>query len=335
MATIKDIAHHLGISVSTVSKGLNGANDISEELRQLVLDTAVEMGYTTKRMKKEEHKKLCLFIENMKYETADQFGYDIVLGFKKASVRDNWDVEIVPVSPDFQAVEKYDTYMLRRGFSGAFFVGFALQDPWMAQLPATGIPTALFDNHIRRNPCVGYVGTDGYEGIDLGVEHLVSLGHRRIALLNGSLNSMVSNQRQQAFVTSMEARGLPPEPELMAHGYYVADSAKYHVPQLLEAGATAIICGNDLIAFGVIDECFRLGYSVPHDISVVGFDDIPMSSRIVPGLTTIRQDRTELGRSGYYMLASLLRKVPISRMLLQPRLIVRESTSKCKERSSK
>lgn len=335
MATIKDIARHLGISVSTVSKGLNGASDISEELRQLVLDTAVEMGYTTKRMKKEEHKKLCLFIENMKYETADQFGYEIVLGFKKASSRDNWDTEVIPVTPDFQAAEKYDTYMLRRGFSGAFFVGFALQDAWMSQLPATNIPTVLFDNCIRRNPCVGYIGTDGFEGIDLGIEHLVSLGHRKIALLNGSLNSMVSDQRQQAFITSMEARSLRPEPDLMAHGYYVADSAKYHVPRLLDAGATAIMCGNDLIASGVIEECFRMGYSVPHDISVIGYDDIPLSASIVPTLTTIRQDRTELGKSGYYMLASLLRKAPISKMLLQPQLIVRESTSICKERSSK
>ena len=68
MTTIKDIADRLGISLSTVSKGLNGANDISEELRQLVLDTAVEMGYQTKKMKKEEFKKLCLFIKNMDYE---------------------------------------------------------------------------------------------------------------------------------------------------------------------------------------------------------------------------------------------------------------------------
>lgn len=79
MVTIKDIANRLGISVSTVSKGLNGASDISEDLRQMVLDTAVEMGYQSKKMKKDENKKLCLFIENMEYETANQFGYEIIL----------------------------------------------------------------------------------------------------------------------------------------------------------------------------------------------------------------------------------------------------------------
>ena len=85
MATIKDIANRLGVSVSTVSKGLNGASDISDELRQMVLDTAVEMGYSTKRSKKVENRKLCIFIENMNYETIDEFGYDIVLGFKMRS----------------------------------------------------------------------------------------------------------------------------------------------------------------------------------------------------------------------------------------------------------
>ena len=73
MATIKDIATRLGVSVSTVSKGLNGASDISEELRQMVLDTAVEMGYATKKSKKKENRKLAVFIENMEYETEDQF----------------------------------------------------------------------------------------------------------------------------------------------------------------------------------------------------------------------------------------------------------------------
>ena len=82
MATIKDIANQLGISISTVSKGLNGASDISEELRQLVLDTAVEMGYATKKSKKVENRKLAIFVENMEYDTPDQFGYDVVLGFK-------------------------------------------------------------------------------------------------------------------------------------------------------------------------------------------------------------------------------------------------------------
>ena len=148
MATIKDIANRLGVSVSTVSKGLNGASDISDELRQMVLDTAVEMGYATKKSKKVDNRKLVVFVENMDYESAGSFGYEILLGFRQNAFRHNWDVTIHPVTPSFQLTEKYDTYLLKNGFCGAFLVGFALHDEWMKQLETTTMPTVLFDNYI-------------------------------------------------------------------------------------------------------------------------------------------------------------------------------------------
>lgn len=328
MATIKDIANRLGVSVSTVSKGLNGASDISEELRQMVLDTAVEMGYATKRSKKTENRKLCIFIENMNYESIDEFGYDIVLGFKQNAFRHNWDVDIVPITPTFQAEEKYDTYMLKNGYCGAFLVGFALHDEWMRQLEDTTMPTVLFDNFIANNPNVCYIGTDSYEGIGMAVNHLFKLGHRDIAFLNGSLYSMISDQRQEAFESSMTELGLEIRPDLMARGYYVSDSAKYHVPGFLAAGATAIVCGNDLIAKGVMEECVQRGFRVPEDISVIGFDDISLAATYNPPLTTIRQERNELGKCAYVILNSLIHHISISKTLLRPKLIERESTAR-------
>ena len=328
MATIKDIANRLGVSVSTVSKGLNGASDISEELRQMVLDTAVEMGYATKRSKKTENRKLCIFIENMNYESIDEFGYDIVLGFKQNAFRHNWDVDIVPITPTFQAEEKYDTYMLKNGYCGAFLVGFALHDEWMRQLEDTTMPTVLFDNFIANNPNVCYIGTDSYEGIGMAVNHLFKLGHRDIAFLNGSLYSMVSDQRQEAFESSMTELGLEIRPDLMARGYYVSDSAKYHVPGFLAAGATAIVCGNDLIAKGVMEECVQRGFRVPEDISVIGFDDISLAATYNPPLTTIRQERNELGKCAYVILNSLIHHISISKTLLRPKLLERESTAR-------
>ena len=92
MATIKDIANRLGVSVSTVSKGLNGASDISEELRQAVLDTAVELGYSTKRSRKVENRKLCIFVENMEYESPKEFAYEVILGFRQNAFRDRKSV---------------------------------------------------------------------------------------------------------------------------------------------------------------------------------------------------------------------------------------------------
>lgn len=328
MATIKDIANRLGISVSTVSKGLNGANDISESLRQAVLDTAVELGYTTKQMRGKTPRKLCIFVENMEYETPDQFGYDIILGFRQTAYRENYDVSVIPINPLFQSTEKYDTYMLKNGYVGAFLIGLALQDDWMTQFNTTNIPTTLLDNCVKKNPAVGYIGTDSFEGIDDAIVHLMGLGHRRIALINGSRNSMISEQRRQAYIDSMTAHSLAFSEETMPYGYYVADAAKDHVGNLLSLGITAILCCNDLMASGVIDECKQRGYRVPEDVSVIGFDNLPISAKLTPPLTTIRQDRTELGKCGFYTLNSLINHVPISRTLLRPQLIVRKSTAK-------
>lgn len=328
MATIKDIANQLGVSVSTVSKGLNGASDISESLRQSVLDTAVELGYTPKQMRGKDRKKLCIFVENMDYENPEQFGYDIILGFRQSASRENYSVTVTPVTPLFQSMEKYDTYMLKNGYVGAFMIGYALQDDWMAQFNTTNIPTILLDNYIKKNPAVSYIGTDSFEGIDDAIVHLMNLGHSRIALINGSRNSMISEQRRQAYIDSMTAHNLPFSEATMPYGYYVADAAKDHVSTLLSMGITAILCCNDLMASGVLTECRLRGRRVPEDVSVVGFDDLPISSKLTPPLTTIRQDRLELGMCGFYALNSLIHRVPISRTLLRPQLIVRKSTAR-------
>lgn len=327
MATIKDIAERLGIAVSTVSKGLNGASDISADMRQLVLDTAVEMGYASKKLKSKGSRKVCILIENMDYENIDQFGYEIIMGFKLSAARRHWEVSVIPSDLNMQTAEKYDTYMLKNGFSGAFLLGFSLHDDWVKQLNKTTVPTVLLDNYIPVNSHVGYVGTDSTEGITLAVNHLVSLGHKRIAFLNGSKNSMVSDERYQAFIQSMNENGLRPDDKLIEYGYYVPDCAKYHVPGFLENGATAILCASDLIASGVIAEVLRHGLRVPEDISVIGFDDLPIASQLTPPLTTIRQDRIDLGKSAFLLLDGLVQDVSVSKMLLRAKFMERASTA--------
>lgn len=331
MATIKDIAAKLGISVSAVSKGLNGASDISEDLRQQVLDTAIEMGYTPKRIRKESLRKLCVLIKNMDYTNPDEFAYDIVLGFRQSAIKQKWDIDAVTVTEEMQLDEKYDSFMLRNGYLGAVFLGFSLHDEWIVQLQTTTTPSVLFDNTIRNNPNVCYIGSDNFEGIQLAIDHLYSLGHRKIAFLNGEKDSMVASQRHQAYIQAMDSYNLPVSEDLTAYGDYIPATARAFVPGFLEAGATAILCGNDIIASGVITECNRLGQRVPEDISVVGFDDLPISTQTLPPLTTIRQERSELGRFAYDSLNGLIHHIRISRILLRPELIERKSTYTKKE----
>jgi len=331
MATIKDIANQLGIAVSTVSKGLNGASDISEQMRQLVLDTAVTMGYASKKVQKLGNRKVCILIENMEYDNIDQFGYEIIVGFKLSAARRHCDVTVIPSNLNLQTQENFDSFMLRYGFMGAFLLGFALHDDYISQLYKTTVPTVLLDNYIP-NKHVGYVGTDGYNGIDLAVKYLADNGHKQIALLNGSKNSMVTDERHLAFTQSMARYSMEIDPALIANGYYVPECAKDYVNTFVQNGATAIVCASDLIASGVLAELNRLGKRVPEDVSVIGFDDLPIAQHLTPTLTTIRQDRVSIGKSAFMILEELIGGVSISKLLLKPELIIRNSTGVCPNR---
>lgn len=330
-ATIKDIADRLGVSVSTVSKGLNGARDISEQLRQSVLETAVEMGYENRRARKKDKRTMAVFIENMDYKSPGDFGYDIVLGFRQAAFAASWDVELIPVTPEFQEKSRYDTLMMEKSCKGGYLLGFSLEDPWMHQLKDVSIPTVLLDNKVE-NPYVSYIGTDTEDVINSAISYLISLGHEKIAFLDGSTGSMISDDRMAAYLTSLKKHHLPIEPNMAIYSYFMADAAHYHVPGILDLGATAILCGNDLIAKGVIESCQAQGMKVPYDVSVIGYDDIPLAAELKPSLTTIRQDRTAIGRSGFFTLSSMMSGTNISKTLLRADLVIRDSTATAKPR---
>lgn len=334
MVTIKDIAKELNVSPGTISKGLNNATDISESLKQKIVNTAISMGYKSNKLKLvNAGKKLCIFMENMDYESSGQFGFDIVSGFKQEATKEGFDVTLLPITPAFQANEYYDSFMQRNGFIGSFCVGFALEDPWLKEFKTTTNPTVLFDNYVPKNPNTCYIGTDSAEIMELIVSHLYHLGHKKIAFLNGSKNSLITEQRMESFYNSMKKRNLQVDDNLAIYAYFVARVAEDHIDNILKNGASAIICGNDVIASGVYTELMGRGLSIPGDISVVGIDDIQLASLLTPPLTTVRQERNLLGRSGFFALNSILtHSMAISRNLLRPKLILRNSTSPAKNR---
>lgn len=327
MITIKDIAKKLGISISTVSKGLNGASDISEDMRQLVLDTALEMGYITKNKKSTTSHKVSIMVENMNYENINQFGYEIIMGFRLAAAEHHYDVSVIPMDLYLQSKQTYDSLMIQNGFSGAFILGFELEDEYLKQLQKTMIPTVLFDNYIS-NKHVGYIGTDNRSGIFSLIKHLYDQGHRKVALLNGFKYSFVTNQRYDAFIQAMNELNLTVDHNLIAFGSFEPETAKDFVAGFLEQGATAIVCASDVIASGVINEIHRLGKRVPEDVSVTGFDDLPIAKYLAPPLTTVRQERFLIGKSAFTLLDNLIGHIPISTLLIQSELIERESVSK-------
>lgn len=328
MATIQDIADKLGVSKGTVSKALNNAPDISETLRKTILDTAVEMGYRRLRRQKSDAKKFCIIIENMEYEQPHQFGYDFIIGFRQMAEPAGYVVDVIPMNDRIQKKTPYDVFMLQNDYIGAFVLGFSLTDPWMKDFKTSRTPTVLYDNYIPANPYIASIGIDNSEGMMLAVSHLKSLGHRKIGYLSSALGSHIMQVRHKAFFQAMKQNDLKTEPTYAGASYYITQCIEKHLPRLLDMGMTAIICSHDQIANSVMVECQQRGYRLPRDISVIGFDDLPLCAYTSPPLTTIRQDRTELGKCGYYALDSILNRVSIGTILLHAQLVERESTGR-------
>lgn len=324
MATLEDIARALGVSKSTVSKALNGAPDVSAAVRAAALDKAVEMGYAIPA-RRSNGKRIALFIMNMRCETPDDFGYDIVVGFRKMAEPAGFQVEIIELTRAIQEENRYDTYMMQNRYCGGLFLGLSLLDPWIKEFETCKTPTVLYDNSVRGNPNVAQIAVDSFEGMQMTVAHLKELGHKKIGYLSSALQAYVYQQRYHAFFRAMDESGLPGSQSLAGSAYHISECLTHHLPRLLEAGCTAIVCSHDNLAYSVLLHCRELGLRIPEDISIVGFDDMPLCRYARPPLTTVRQDRMNLGKSAFAALSALLSGIPLSTMLLRAELIKRSS----------
>ena len=324
MATLEDIARELGVSKSTVSKALNGAPDVSAAMRAAALDKAVELGYALPT-RRSASRKLALFITNMSCQTPDDFGYDIVVGFRKLAEPAGFQVDIIPLDRKTQEENRYDAYMMTNRYSGGLFLGLSLLDPWIEEFKTCKTPTVLYDNHIRENPHVAQLAVDCFEGMHLAVSYLKELGHKHIGYLSSALQAYVYQQRYHAFFRAMDECGLPGSQSLAGSAYHISECLSHHLPRLLDAGCTAIVCSHDNLAYSVLLHCRELGLRIPEDISIIGFDDLPLCRYSRPPLTTIRQDRMDLGKTAYSALWALMSGIPLSNMQLHAELIRRSS----------
>ena len=324
MATLEDIARALGVSKSTVSKALNGAPDVSNAMRVAALEKAVEMGYTIPA-RRSAAKRIALFIMNMRCETPDDFGYDIVVGFRKMAEPAGFQVDIIELTRAIQEENRYDAYMMKNRYCGGLFLGLSLLDPWIKEFETCQTPTVLYDNSVRGNPNVAQIAVDSFEGMQLTIAHLKELGHKKIGYLSSALQAYVYQQRYHAFFRAMDESGLPGSQSLAGSAYHISECLTHHLPRLLEAGCTAIVCSHDNLAYSVLLHCRELGLRIPEDISIVGFDDMPLCRYARPPLTTVRQDRIDLGKSAFSALSALMSGIPLSTMLLRAELIQRSS----------
>lgn len=217
----------------------------------------------------------------------------------------------------------------RRQLDGVLLMGVRTDDRYLQEVLDASVPCMLIDVPLVSKTC-GHVMVDNVRGARMAVQHLVDLGHRRIGMINGHQQAYVSFDRLKGYRQALEENGLTFDPDQVFDGNFEEDSGIEGVSRLLSRfpDMTALFCASDMMAVGAIRALHQWGKRVPDDVAVVGYDDIDLVRYIQPPLTTIHQPRYQMGTKASELLIHLLSGGKGETVVLEPQLIVRESTKR-------
>lgn len=321
--TIKDIADKFHVSVATVSKSLNGSNDISEETKKIICEYAESVGYRSRKSKALNGRIAVLW---GKGEKKDGALYEVSKSFRKTAE----EARYVVVSDEIDEKFNLNEYLAYNHLYGALLLDINFNSPVCNQLKYARYPLVLFDNYISGNEFVSGIGSDNIHAIEAAVDYLVALGHKDIAFLGGERASLVGAERFAGYVLGLARNSIEYRYDLTYFGDYSsaagADAADYYLREKKEF--TAIVCASDFMAIGFIRKMRAAGKRVPEDISVIGYDDLKSVRGQEYNLTTVRQDFDLIGERACRILESSMKGLPAQRATIGGTLIPRGSTMK-------
>ena len=330
-ATIRDVAAQAGVSVATVSKVINGRYGVSAATLDRVQKVVDELGYQSsivaRSLRSHRTNVLGVLVADL-----EPFSAELLKGAARA-VRGT-GYELVIYSAGGTAAERVGwerRYLSRLG--GTLIDGAVLVTPTVVDAQ-TGLPVVAVDPHAGISS-VPTVAADNMRGAELATEHLLALGHRRIAFIAGRADLESARLRLTGYRRALAAAGAAAVPELMVEGDFGRERAHELALTLLtrEDRPSAIFASNDLAALGVLDAAGELGLDVPRDVSVVGFDNVPESVLSRPALTTVAQPIQLMGHQALTMLIAQLDGEPVDdHVVLPTELVLRGSTARYRDR---
>lgn len=335
-ATSADVAARAGVSRTTVSFVLNGRADVGipEETRRRVQEAARELGYHPHGAARALAGGASHTIGLVLRQSPEQVSMDALLaetlwGIGSEAHLGGYRVLVEPLAPDGG---RYSDLVVSQRVDGLIVSGPRTDDEELVALVADGFPIILQGSLPSLD--APSVDVDNRAGARFAVEHLLALGHRRIACItNAPLAYTAAADRLSGYRDALEAAGIPADPALVVEGNFDAASGRAAMSGLLAAApdVTAAFVASDIVAFGALRALREAGRRVPADVSVVGFDDIPLARHFDPPLTTIRLPARDLGAAaGRALVERLAGRAGSARTLLPTELIVRDSTAPCR-----
>jgi LacI family transcriptional regulator len=331
--TLEEVARLAGVSRSTVSRVINDHPSVRPETREQVWQAVRKSGYQPHAVARSLATNRTQIIGMVIPEAVttlftDPFFPLLLRGATEACNTHRYQL-LLSLFDDPDGQEEMYQRVLRSGYlDGVILASASLDDPLITDLLRDRIPFVSVGRH--PNERVHYVDVDNVAGARMAVEHLIRLGHQRIATITGRLDMTAGQDRLEGYRQSLKAHRISVEEELIAEGDYTENSGMVAMQRLLSASPSAVFVGSDMMAIGALQALRQAGCQVPQDVALVGFDDIPIVSAIEPALTTVRQPIERMGSMAVEVLLSVLEgsleeETHTQRIILPTELMIRAS----------
>jgi DNA-binding LacI/PurR family transcriptional regulator len=339
---MRQIAEAAGVSRTTVSFVLNNVPgiNISPNTRERILGVAHQLNYipdsAAQILASGRAEAVALILRQSPHQVvSDAFLAPVVQGVAAAVKRNNYHVLIEPLDPADTTVS-YGNLVRSRRADGILLSGPRLDDEELPRIYAENIPVVMMGQLPGSD--IPFVDVDNVQGAKTAVQHLIELGHRRIACItNASLTYTASRDRLMGYQQALEEAGFPYDEALVRFGDYTDESGAQAMRDILThcmPGPTSVFVASDVVALGALSAIHAAGLRVPHDIALVGFDDIPLAQYIDPPFTTVRLPPYGLGWGAGEMLMRIIEgaeEIQHTQVLLETELVVRASSGETQD----
>ncbi|HLH83782.1 MAG TPA: LacI family DNA-binding transcriptional regulator [Trebonia sp.] len=326
--TLAAIAAEAGVSLPTVSKVVNGRPDVAAATRARVEQLLDQHHYARGGTRRPRRSGLIDLVFN---GLDSPWAVEILRGAEEWGTAHETAVAVSSVRHGDARPASWTSALASHHTDGVILVTTKLTDAHLGQMRSAGIPLIVIDPANTPPPDIPSVGATNWAGGLAATDHLLSLGHRRIGAITGPNDYLCSLARVDGYRSALERAGVAFDPALVRYGDFHHEGGFARAVELLELPdpPTAIFAGSDQQAFGVYEAARQRGLRIPEDLSVVGFDDLPVARWASPPLTTVRQPLAEMGSAAAQMLGELIEGLPLrsNRVELSTELIVRESTA--------
>ena len=297
---IKQVATRAGVSTATISRTLNGSDLVKPRTADKILRVIQELGYhpstQARALVSGKSRMLGLIISDI----VNPFFPELVKSFEFAATRNGYEVIIANTDYSPERMAGCVRRMIERQVDAVAVITSEMEPHLVDELSQRSLPIVFLDVG-RVKPLISNISVDYNKGIREAVQHIVSLGHKRIGFISGPRNLKSARTRRSAFLKCISECGIGHQSRIVVEGNHKVDGGDTAMTQMLSRPdpPTAVLASNDLTAIGALRAINRAGLHVPDDISLIGFDDIEFSQCTQPPLTTIRLSRAELGQKAF------------------------------------